>query len=194
MSEPITVPKTDLEITESVECWLQRLVIGEGLCPFAGEPYTTGRIRFVVSRAQDEETLLTDVLQELLTLRQTPWQQAETSLLILPQILADFYAYNDFLDLLDALLEQEQMEGEFQIATMHPNYQFADTDYADAQNYTNRSPYPILHLLREESLSRALAQFPHPERIPERNILHTQRLGVDTLQRLLQSCMSPGGE
>ena len=188
----MTDSSTNIAIIEQVQCWLERLVIGEGLCPFAREPFDAGRIRFVISRAEDEESLLTDVLQELMYLRQTPWQEAETSLLILPQMLADFYDYNDFLDLLDALLEQEQMEGEFQIATMHPNYQFADTDYSDAQNYTNRSPYPILHLIREESLTRALAMFPHPERIPERNIQHMEKLGVPALERLLLACMQPG--
>ena len=181
---------TSAQIIEQVSCWLETLVIGEGLCPFARQPYQAGRIRFVVSRAEDEETLLIELLRELLYLRETPREEAETSLLILPQMLQDFLDYNDFLDPVDALLEQEQMGGEFQIATMHPNYQFADTDFDDAQNYSNRSPYPILHLLREESLSHALEQFPHPEQIPERNIRHMQSLGSAALQQMLSQCMA----
>ncbi|MDH5182932.1 MAG: DUF1415 domain-containing protein [Gammaproteobacteria bacterium] len=179
-------------VIEKVKCWLEILVIGEGLCPFAHQPYQSGRIRFLVSSAQDEETLLTDVLAELLFLRETPLVDAETSLLILPQMLQDFLDYNDFLDLVDALLQQEQMEGEFQIASMHPDYQFADTDFDDAQNYTNRSPYPILHLLREESLNIALQQYPHPEQIPERNIRHMQKLGAVALETLISPCMAKG--
>lgn len=179
-------------VIEKVKCWLETLVIGEGLCPFAHQPYQSGRIRFLVSSAQDEETLLTDVLAELLLLRETPLEDAETSLLILPQMLQDFLDYNDFLDLVDALLQQEQMEGEFQIASMHPDYQFADTEFEDAQNYTNRSPYPILHLLREESLSLVLEQLPHPEQIPERNIRHMQSLGSAVLQQMLSHCMAKG--
>lgn len=176
-------------VIEQVRCWLETLVIGEGLCPFARKPYESGSIRFVVSRAVDEESLLSDVLTELLYLQQTPLQEAETSLLILPDMLQDFLDYNDFLDLLDALLEQQHMEGEFQVASMHPHYQFAGTDKEDAQNYTNRSPYPVLHLIREQSLERALATFPQPEMIPARNIRHMQELGVAALERLLANCM-----
>jgi len=181
------IPSAD--VIEQSRCWLEKLVIGEGLCPFARQPYEAGRVRFVVSSAENDEALLEDLLAELLYLQKTPLQEAETSLLILPYMLQDFLDYNDFLDLVDALLEQQQMEGEFQIATMHPDYQFVDTDFNDAQNYTNRSPYPLLHLIREESLTRVLQQFPNPEQIPERNIRHMQALGTATLQQLLSPCI-----
>lgn len=178
------------QIISRVKCWLETLVIGEGLCPFARQPYQLGRVRFVVSSARDEEALLEDVLTELLYLRKTPMQESETSLLILPEMLEDFLDYNDFLDLIDGLLAQEQMDGEFQIATMHPDYQFADTDFEDAQNYTNRSPYPILHLLREQSLNLALESFAEPEQIPQRNIRHMHRLGSVAIQQMLSQCMA----
>lgn len=186
-----TPPRTS--IIKQVKCWLEKLVIGENLCPFARQPYDAGRIRFVISQAEEIETLLTDVLAELLYLRETPLEEAETSLLILPQMLEDFLDYNDVLDLVDALLQQQQMEGEFQVASMHPDYQFTETEFDDAQNFSNRSPYPILHLIREESLSRALEQFPNPEQIPERNIRHMQALGSTTLQKLLSQCTTKEG-
>lgn len=186
-----TLPTTS--IIKQVKCWLEKLVIGENLCPFARQPYDAGRIRFVISQTEEIETLLTDVLAELLYLRETPLEEAETSLLILPQMLEDFLDYNDFLDLVDALLQQQEMEGEFQVASMHPDYQFAETEFDDAQNFTNRSPYPILHLIREESLSRALEQFPNPEQIPERNIHHMQALGSTALQKLLSQCTTKEG-
>ena len=177
------------QIISRVKCWLEKLVIGEGLCPFARQPYNAGAVRFVVTNARDEAALLEALLSELLYLRNTPMEESETSLLILPYMLADFLDYNDFLDLVDGLLEQEQMLGEFQVASMHPDYQFADTDFDDAQNYTNRSPYPILHLIREESLERVLAAFPNPEMIPERNIRHMQQLGIEHISSLLAECV-----
>ncbi|MDH5360617.1 MAG: DUF1415 domain-containing protein [Gammaproteobacteria bacterium] len=181
------IPPAD--VIQQTRCWLETLVIGEGLCPFARQPYEAGRVRFVVSSARNDEALLEDLLAELSYLQKTPLQEVETSLLILPYMLQDFLDYNDFLDLVDALLEQQQMEGEFQIATMHPYYQFAETEFDDAQNYTNRSPFPLLHLIREESLTRVLQQFPNPEQIPERNIRHMQALGTAALQQLLSPCI-----
>ena len=159
--------------------WLEQVVIGLNLCPFARKPFQKGQVRFAVSDSRNVETLMQDLFDELRMLATTPASTVDTTLLIIPDQLDDFYDYNDMLDLADALLEQEDWVGTFQIATFHPAYQFADTEAADPGNYTNRAPYPILHLLREESLEAGLASDPDPEAIPERN--------MDTLDNLSEA-------
>lgn len=176
-------------IIEHTRRWVERVVIGLNLCPFARTPLEKGRIRFVVSTAEDAEGLLTELHQELLQLRRQPTAELETTLLIHPYVLQDFLDYNDFLDFADALLDQGGYRGEFQIASMHPDYQFDGIGAGDAENYTNRSPYPMLHLLREEVLEQALDSYPNPEAIPERNIQTLERLGTEHMQRLLAGCL-----
>lgn len=158
------------QIKQSVDQWLDQVVIGLNLCPFALKPYKNQQIDLVVSNCTDEACLLENLQQELQRLENTAAADLETTLLIVPNMMQDFYDYNQFLDYVDALIEQQGWTGTFQIATFHPDYQFGGTMPEDAENLTNRAPYPILHLLREASLEKALAHYPHPEQIPENNI------------------------
>lgn len=166
--------------------WIERLVLAHNLCPFAHQPYQAGLIRFSVTPVAKPELLLAVLKAELHALQATPIEKVETTLLIHPEVLNNFYAYNDFLDDADELLYQEGLEGILQIASFHPHYQFSGTELDDAENYTNRSPYPMLHLLREASLEKAIAQHPNVDAIPERNIQVMHELGVTTLKRILQ--------
>ena len=175
-------------------CWIQRSVIAYNLCPFARKPYEGELVRYVVSDAEEPEQLLADLQQELEHLRNTDLDVLETTVLIHPWVLQDFLDYNDFLDIVDALLEQEGYAEEFQIASLHPDYQFAGTQVDDAENYTNRSPYPVLHLLRIDGVARAIAGYAQPERIPERNIAQMERVGAEHMREILRSCMEGDGQ
>jgi len=181
-------------ITRHCRCWIERVVIGLNLCPFARQPYAADQIRYAVSTAKTPEDLIVDLLQELEILRQSKPEQIETTLLIHPYVLQDFFDYNDFLDVVDAFLERKGYAGEFQIASLHPDYQFADTEKKDAENYTNRSSYPTLHLLREQSVENALSSIEYPERIPQRNIKTMEKLGAETIQNMLDECTDEGSE
>ena len=157
--------------------WLERAVIGLNLCPFAKAPHAKGQVRYVVSDATDTEGLLADLLHELQLLYDADPEQVETTLLIHPHVLGDFLDYNDFLDIADAAVSELDLDGELQVASFHPDYRFADTEPDDIANFSNRAPYPTLHLLRESSVDRAVAAFPEAERIYERNIDTLRRLG-----------------
>ncbi|MTT51847.1 DUF1415 family protein [Alcanivorax sp. VBW004] len=159
--------------------WLEDVVIGLNLCPFARKPFNAGQVRLTVSDSRNVETLLGDLHEELDRMDRTPADDIDTTLLIITDQLEDFLDYNDVLDLADGLLEQQGWEGTYQIASFHPAYQFADTAVDDPENYTNRAPYPILHILREASLDKGLASYPNPEQIPERN--------MDTLNGLTEA-------
>ena len=163
-------------VIAQVEQWLQDVVVGLNLCPFARKPMRAGQIRFVVSDATSDEVLLEELHDELQVLDRTQESEVETTLLILPTHLRDFHDYNFFLGEAERLLQREGYEGVYQIASFHPHYQFSDTQPHDAENLTNRSPYPILHLLREESLERGLKNYPDPENIPHANILRVEAL------------------
>lgn len=173
-------------VIRAVRNWVDRLVVGYNLCPFAKRELMRNSVRFTVSDATGEEALLRDLGVELQRLRDTP--AIETTLLIHPRVLGDFLDFNGFLDLAEGLVKRLDLEGVIQIATFHPDYQFAGTQPDDAENYTNRSPYPVLHLLREESLEQAIERYPDTADIPERNIELMEELGVDKLRRLLRSC------
>jgi hypothetical protein len=157
--------------------WLERAVIGLNLCPFAKAVHSRNQIRFQVSSATTTSALLADLTEEMRILSEGDPQAIDTTLLIHPCVLADFLDYNDFLALADQALEDAQLDGILQIASFHPQYQFAGTQPDDIDNYTNRSPYPTLHLLRESSVDRAVEAFPDAASIFERNIetLHTLR-------------------
>ena len=174
------------QIVDSVKRWVETVVIDLNLCPFAQDPLKKKRVRFTVSEASTEEQLLAD-LQAEIELLDTE-QTIETTLLIHPSVLVDFDDYNQFLNYCDDLLRQMAREGIYQIASFHPDYQFGGTEPDDAENYTNKSPYPTLHLLREDSLERAIANYPNPEQIPERNIALMETMGPDKLQAMLQAC------
>jgi hypothetical protein len=167
--------------------WLERAVIGLNLCPFAKAVYVKQQVRFVLSEARDPEALLQQLRDELLWLHAADPQQTDTTLIVHPHVLTDFLDYNDFLDLADALIAELGLEGELQIASFHPDYQFAGTAPDDIGNCTNRAPYPTLHLLREASIERAVAAFPDPDAIVERNLAALERLGVEGWRKLMES-------
>ena len=166
--------------------WLERAVIGLNLCPFAKAVVAKEQVRFVLSDATTPEALLAELGEELLRLRDTPAEQIDTTLLIHPQVLGDFLDYNDFLDDADALVEALALDGVLQVASFHPHYQFAGNGPDDVENFTNRSPYPTLHLLREDSVSRAVDAYPDPDAIIERNVATLRALGVDGWRKLLE--------
>lgn len=157
--------------------WVERAVIGLNLCPFAKAVYVKQQVRFVLSDASTPEALLEELAEELVLLRDTDPEQVDTTLIVHPDVLADFLDYNDFLDNADAAVEALDLQGEIQVASFHPDYQFAGTMPDDISNYTNRSPYPTLHLLREASIDRAVDAFPDPEVIVERNVTTLDALG-----------------
>jgi hypothetical protein len=165
--------------------WLEKAVIGLNLCPFAKAVYVKDQVRLVLSDATTPEALLEQLAEELLVLRDTPVEVVDTTLIVHPQVLGDFIEYNDFLDNADAAVETLDLQGILQVASFHPDYQFAGTAPDDVSNYTNRSPWPTLHLLREESVERAVAAFPDPDVIVDRNIATLDRLGVDGWRRLM---------
>lgn len=172
-------PLTDEAVIAATIQWLEKAVIGLNLCPFAKAVHVKRQIRYVVSQATDEEGLLDDLLHELQLLASADAGDIETTLVIHPYVLRDFLDYNDFLDIADAAVEELQLEGVLQVASFHPDYQFADSDPVDMANYSNRAPYPTLHLLREDSVDKAVAAFPDADRIYQTNIDTLRRLGAD---------------
>ena len=164
--------------------WLERAVIGLNLCPFAKAVHAKGQVRYVLSEATTPQALLEQLGEELLRLRDTPADDIDTTLLVHPRVLSGFLDYNNFLDDADALVEALGLEGELQVASFHPDYRFAGTEPDDIGNYSNRSPFPTLHLLREDSIERAVAAFPDPDAIVERNLETLRRLGIDGWRKL----------
>ena len=173
------------QVEADIRRWLERAVIGLNLCPFAKAVYVKDQVRIVVSDASTERALLEQLGEELALLRDTPAEAIDTTVLAHPQVLGDFLDYNDFLDDADALIEALDLEGVLQVASFHPDYRFADTTPDDPGNLTNRAPYPTLHLLREASIDRAVAAYPEPDAIIERNIETMRSLGADGFRRLL---------
>jgi hypothetical protein len=168
--------------------WVARAVVGLNLCPFAKAVQLKGQIRCVVSDASNAEALLAALCEELQWLAAADPAQVETTLLVHPQVLTDFAAFNTFLDAADAAIDALGYTGVFQIASFHPQYQFAGTASDDVSNATNRSPYPTLHLLREASVERAVQAFPQPEEIYENNIRTLEALGPDGWAALQTQC------
>jgi hypothetical protein len=166
-------------VEQQVRQWLEQVVIGLNLCPFAGVPYHNGLVRIAVSHATTEEGLLAELHRELALIDRTPASGLETTLLVVTGMLADFDAYNDFLTPVEFLLRQEGWEGKYQVASFHPRYRFRGTRDDDAGNLTNRAPWPILHIIREASITQALFDYADPEAIPERNIARMQSLTAE---------------
>lgn len=166
--------------------WLSSVVIAHKLCPFAKREYETDRIHYDVIHAPDFESQLTQILAQCAALDKNP--SRETTLLIFPTSLSDFEDYLDVLETANACLKDQGYEGIYQLASFHPNYRFEGTQDNDPSNYTNRSPYPMLHILREASLETALSNYPNPENIPKRNVKLTQDLGLKTLRAWLAAC------
>lgn len=173
------------EAEAAIRRWLERAVIGLNLCPFAKSAYVRNQVRIVISDADNIDDLRAELGEEMLRLRDTPPAQIDTTLLVHPQVLGDFLDYNDFLDDADALLQALELDGVLQVASFHPDYQFAGTEFDDAGNNTNRAPHPVLHLLREDSIDRAVAAYPEPDAIIERNIATMEKLGNAGYRKLL---------
>jgi len=164
------------EAVAATKAWLEKDVIGLNLCPFAQAVHAAGQIRYFVSDAETVKALRADLLEELLFLKEADPEKVDTTLLIHPRLLSDFYEFNDFLDIADDVLKDLGLRGDIQIASFHPQFQFEGTEPADVTNRTNRSPYPTLHLLREASVERALENYPDADAIPQRNIETMRRL------------------
>jgi hypothetical protein len=174
------------QVMAAVRQWVDTVVVGLNLCPFAKRELDNDRARFVVSDAITEQDLLVDLEVELDLLEKD--SAIATTLLIHPRVLETFYDYNQFLNYAEGLLQQMELDGFYQIASFHPNYQFGGTEPDDAENYTNRSPYPILQLLREERLNQVLESTEHAEKIPIRNIKLMNTMGNTELSALLKAC------
>lgn len=172
-------------VRRDTQRWLERAVIGLNLCPFAKAVNAKGQVRLVVSGASTPQELLEELAQEMTLLDQADPALIDTTLLVHPQVLGDFLDFNDFLGDAEALLETLELDGVLQVASFHPDYQFADAAADDMGNCSNRSPWPTLHLLREESLDRAIEAFPDPEAIFGANIRRLRELGPAGWQRLL---------
>jgi uncharacterized protein len=163
---------------QDTQAWLEKAVIGLNLCPFAKSVHVNRRLRYLVSPATTPEALLQELARELLALKRADPEEIETTLIIHPLVLEDFLDFNDFLGAADALVEDLELEGELQIASFHPRYQFAGTAPDDIGNYTNRSPYPTLHILRESSIERAVDSMADTDAIYEANMATLERLGL----------------
>ncbi len=181
------------KVESETRAWVDRVVVGLNLCPFAKAVQAKNQIRYVVSAAEDPEALLTTLGEEMDRLVATDAGEVDTTLVILPLVLGDFLEFNDFLGFADELLEELGHAGILQVASFHPQFQFEGTAPDDPGNATNRSPYPILHLLREDSVDRAVAAFPEAEMIYEKNIRTMEELGAEGFAALLRQCRTDAG-
>ncbi|HCG9901593.1 TPA: DUF1415 family protein [Vibrio parahaemolyticus] len=178
-------PNTDINaITQQVDQWLNDAVIGLNLCPFAAKPQRNKQIKIFVSEATQEEALLEDILLQLIELSTTEPEKLETTLVVVPNMLQDFWDYNFCIDWVEGLIKQQDWEGIFQVATFHPDYCFGGAAPEDDENLTNRSPYPIFHLIREESMEKVLKHYPDPESIPDTNIARVSALSEEERKKL----------
>ena len=189
MTTSMTISMTDdRRVIAETRAWVDRAVIGLNLCPFAKAPQVKGLVRYVASAATDPAALLADLITELERLAESKPEKLETTLLIHPGVLADFADYNDFLEVAEDTVAELDLEGVIQVASFHPNYQFDGSEADDIGNATNRSPYPSLHLIREESIDRAVEAFPDAETIYETNIATLEKLGAAGWAALQQQC------
>jgi len=184
-ASPPHEPRNNEDIVRSVRMWVNTFVVEMNLCPFAKYEMLNNRVRFATTSAITEEQLLMTLQEELELLNGDP--SVETTLLIHAHVLQNFGDYNQFLSYADKLLSEMGLEGIYQIASFHPDYQFGGTNPDDAENYTNRSPYPILHLIREASLERAIEEYPNVDQVPIRNVALMDSLGQTKLQSLFES-------
>ena len=169
---------TDEQVLEKTRHWLEKAVIGLNLCPFAKAVYTKNQVRLVVSHARHADDLLEDLDRELDLLVATPASEIDTTLIIHATLFEDFLDFNDFLEVADGVVGEHELDGVVQLASFHPGFQFEGTEVDDISNYTNRAPFAMLHLLREDSVARAVEAFPEAETIFEQNISTLQKLGL----------------
>ncbi len=175
---------SDDEVLARTRAWLENAVIGLNLCPFAKAVYTRDRVRLVVSQARHADDLLEELDRELDLLVATPAEQVDTTLLIHPTLFPDFLDFNDFLEIAEGVLDEHGLEGVVQLATFHPQFQFDGTTPEDMGNYTNRAPYAVLHLLREDSVEKAVDSLPDPDAVYQENIRTLDRLGLEGWKKL----------
>ena len=183
----------DLPVIAETRAWVDRAVIGLNLCPFAKAPQAKGLVRYVLSAATDPAALLADLVNELERLAEASPDKIETTLLIHPGVLGDFADYNDFLEVAEDTVAELDLDGVIQVASFHPDYQFEGSAPEDIENATNRSPFPALHLLREDSIDKAVAAFPDAQAIYETNIETLQKLGAEGWAALQQQCRDDAG-
>ncbi len=176
---------SDEEVLAATRRWLEQAVIGLNLCPFAKSVYVKDQVRLVVSRARHLDAFLDDLDRELELLKTTPAEQVDTTLLVHPALFPDFMVFNDFLNVADDVLVEHELEGVIQIAPFHPGFVFEGEDEGNMSHFTNRSPYPTLHLIREESLEKAIESFGDTDVIFERNIEVLRKLGREGWMRLI---------
>jgi len=182
---PSTSGASDAAAIGATRHWIERVVVGLNLCPFARAPFVHDRVRLCVSAARDSDALLVDLRAELRALHGADPHVCETTLLIHPHVLGDFFDYNAFLDCADGAIAALGLQDELQIASFHPAYQFADAAVDAIENHTNRSPYPTLHLLRESSIARAVDAMSDSGDIYRRNVQTLRALGIDGLRAAL---------
>lgn len=175
------------EVINKTQHWVERAVIGLNLCPFAKSVFVKKQVRYALTAANTADELLSELETELNLLANTDPEKLDTTLLIHPHVMTDFLDYHFFLNEADALIRNLGFDGIFQIASLHPNYEFSGSEPDDIANYTNRSPYPTLHLLRESSIDRAVAAFPEAAEIFERNIETMERIGHEGWRKLFLS-------
>lgn len=175
------------EIIDQTRNWIRSVVIGLNLCPFAARSVDKNRVRYVVSEAQTLEACLTALMQEVQHLDED--DAIDTTLLILPAAFPDFEDFLELTELADELLAENEYEGIYQVASFHPDYHFEDAPEDDPADFTNRSIYPMLHLLREEQVEQAIDSHPDPEGIPERNVQFTREKGLDYMKKLRDACL-----
>jgi uncharacterized protein len=173
------------QVIETTKQWLGRFVIGLNLCPFAKHPFRNNKIRYVVFEGNDLEKLTETLLVEANELVATTTSVLETTLIIVPEAFDQFENYLDYLNMAEFIFEEVELDGVIQIASFHPDYQFDETEITDVENYTNRSPFPMFHLLREDSVTRALEAYPEVGNIPENNIETMNKLGLTHVKQLL---------
>lgn len=176
----------DQDIIKQTRCWVKMVIVGNNFCPFARRELERGSIRYSVKHSKDLASALQAVMDECAQLDAN--DAIETTLLIFAECFQDFEDYLELVELADGLMADQGYESIYQVASFHPDYCFAGAEHNDAANYTNRSPYPMLHFIREASMEQVLNKYPEPEKIPERNIEHARELGLEAMQRQLQAC------
>jgi len=179
---------TERKIIEEIQCWISEVVIKHNFCPFAHKPFKQKRIRYFVASAQQESDLVDDLIDELLGLAEADPEDFETSIFIIPDCLQEFVDYNQFIDVIDEILKHTSLKSIIQVATFHPAYRFSGSDAEDVRNYTNRSPYPMFHLIREDSVEKARQTYSEVESIPRKNMTVLEVLGLETIRAQLKAC------
>ncbi len=177
------------QVINETKTWIKQIIIAHNFCPFAKNPFNKNTIRYAVSCANSSESLVDDIIYELSHLQKTEITKVETAILIAPRCLADFFEYNQFLDVADAVLEELDLVGIIQIASFHPDYCFADLAVDDARNYTNRSIYPMFHFIREDSVEHARATYPNVDAIADKNMHLLLELGLEDIRKQRHACI-----